>query len=333
MQSSELKRREFIALLGGATAAWPLAARAQQVGKLWRIGFLSSQPRETLGAGLYAGFQRGMRELGYVEGTDFVSEWRSADGKYERLPELAAELVGLKVDIIVSGLSAGLRALQQATDTIPIVMAPGIDPVGNRFVAGLAHPGGNITGLAGSQDDSAPKQLELLSAVVASPSRIAFLGNPDSPTYSPVRKNVQTAAKEAGLLVVTVEARNPQETEKAFTVMAKERVQAVMVGSDGVFFGQRQGLAQLALKNHLPSIFPQREYVEDGGLMSYGENLSDFFRRAASFVDKILKGAKPSDLPVEQPTKFNLVINRRTAEALGVVIPPQLYIFADEVIE
>jgi ABC-type uncharacterized transport system substrate-binding protein len=328
-----MRRREFIALVGGTAAVWPFAARAQQAGKLWRIGFLSAVPRATFGSGLYAGFQQGMRELGYVEGKDFVSDWRSADGKYERLSELAAELVRLKMDVIISGLTVGVRALQQATDTIPIVMAYSTDPVGNRLVASLAHPGGNITGLSGSSDDSAPKQLELLAAVVASPSRIALLGNPDNLTYHPVRTSLQDAAKKAGFLFLPVEARNLQETENAFTVFAKERVQGVIVSGDGLFFGQQQRLAEFALRNHLPSMFPQREYVEAGGLMSYGENLSEFFRRAASFVDKIIKGAKPGDLPIEQPTKFNLVINRKTADALGVTIPPQLYIFADEVIE
>ena len=333
MQFGQLNRRKFITAVGGAALAWPPAARAQQVGKLWHIGFLSSQPRATVGSSLYAGFETGMHELGYTEGKDFISEWRSADGKYERLPNLAAELVRSKMDVIVCGLTAGIRALQQATDTIPIVMAYSVDPVGNRMVASLARPGGNITGLAGSSDDSAPKQLELLASVVANPSRIAFLGNPESPVYHPVRKSVEAAAKNTGLLIVPGEARNPQETEDAFAVFAKEGAQAVIVSGDGLFFGQQRRIAEFALKNHLASMFPQREYVEAGGLMSYGESLSDFFRRAASFVDKIFKGAKPGDLPIEQPTKFNLVINRRTADALGVTIPPQLYIFADEVIE
>jgi len=329
-----MKRRDFVTLLGGAAAAWPLVARAQQTGKVWRIGFLSAAPRAGLGSGLYAGFQRGMRELGYVEGQDFVSEWRSADdAKYERFPELAAELVRLKMDVLISGLTPGVRALQQATSTIPIVIAYSIDPVGNRLVASLAHPGGNVTGLASSSDDSAPKQLELLAAVVANPSRVAFLGNPNSSTYSSVRKSAEDAAEKAGLFLVVLEARNAQEIENALVASTKERAQALLVAGDGLFFGQQQRLAQLALSNHLPTMFPQREYVEAGGLMSYGENLSEFFRRAASFVDKIVKGAKPGDLPIEQPTKFNLVINRKTADALGVKIPSHLYIFADEVIE
>ena len=208
------RRRQFITLLGGAAATWPFAARAQLAGKVWRIGIPIVVSRENFSR-LYAGFQQGMQELGYVEGKDFVIEWRSAEGRYERLPEVAAELVRLKVDIILTGVTAAIRPLQQATSTIPIVMAYSVDPIGNGFVASLAHPGGNITGLTGSTDDTTPKQLELLAAVVVSPSRIALLENPDSPTYPPVRKSALEAAKKAGLLLVTVEARNPQETENA----------------------------------------------------------------------------------------------------------------------
>jgi putative ABC transport system substrate-binding protein len=326
-----MRRREFVILLGG-TATWPLAARAQQTGKIWRIGFLSGASHESY-SGLYAAFQLGMRELGYVEGKDFVGEARFAGGNYQRLPDLAADLVRLKVDIIVTGLTAGIRTLQQATSTIPIVMAYSTDPVGNGFVSSLARPGGNITGITGSSDDSAPKQLELLATVVPNTSRIGVLGNPATPTYPAVLKGAQNTARKAGLAVVPVEAGSPQQIRKAFATFAEERVQAVMVAADGVFFLQRQQLAELAIINRLPTMFSQREYAVAGGLMSYGENLSDFFRRAASFVDKIFKSAKPGDLPIEQPTKFNLVINRTTADAIGVTIPSHLYIFADEVIE
>jgi putative ABC transport system substrate-binding protein len=325
-------RRQFNTLLGGA-AAWPLAARAQQpAGKVWRIGSLSTVTR-SMYSPLYAGFQQGMRELGYIEGKDFITEWRSAEGRYERFPELAAELVRLKVDIIVTASQPAIRPLQQVTKTIPIVMIFSTDPVANGFVASLAHPGGNTTGLAGSSDDSAPKQLELLAMVVPNVSRIGLLGNSAGPTYSIVLKRATNAAQKVGISIVPMEASNPQQIDDAFTAFANERVQAVLVAGDPFFFGQKQQLAELALKNHLPSMFHLRDYTEAGGLMSYGEALSDFFRRAATFVDKIFKGAKPGDLPVEQPTKFKLVINRKTAEALGVTIPPQLYIFADEVIE
>jgi len=327
-----MRRRDFITAIAGSAVAWPVAARAQQPGKIWRIGLLSGASRESFSR-LYAGFQQGMRELGYIEGKDFVSDVRVADGNYQRLPELAADLVRSQFDVIVSGLTAGIRPLQQATSTIPIVMAYSTDPVGNGFVASLARPGGNITGLTGSSDDSAPKQLELLAAVVPNASRIGLLGNPATPTYSSVLKSAQNIGRKAGLVIVPIESGSPQQIRRAFAAFAEQRVQAVLVAADAVFFLQRQQIAELAISNRLPTMFSQREYAEAGGLMSYGENLSDFFRRAASFVDKIIKGAKPGDLPIEQPTKFNLVINRATADALGITIPAQLYIFADEVIE
>jgi len=327
-----MRRRAFITLLGGAAAAWPLAARAQQAGKVWRIGVLSGASRETAFTN-YEGFLQGMRELGYVEGRDFVMEYRFAEGQYERFPDFAAELVRLNVDVILIGATSAIRMLQRATTTIPIVLAYSTDPVGNGFVASLSRPGGNITGLSSSSDDTAPKQLELVATVVPNVSRIGLLGNPASPTYTDVRKGAENAAQKVGLTLVSVEARNPQEIEAAFAAFVRERVQAFISAGDALFFAQRRQIAELALKSRLPSMFSQREYAAAGGLMSYGENLSEFFRRAASFVDKIFKGAKPGDLPMEQPTRFNLVINRKTADALGVAIPPQLYIFADEVIE
>ena len=330
--ASYIERRRFLATLGGAAAAWPLAAGAQQGSKVWRIGWLSGASREAT-SGLQSAFLQGMRELGYFEGRDFVMESRFADGKYERYPEFAAELVRLKVDVILTGATSNIRTLQRATTTIPIVLAYSTDPVGNGFVASLAHPGGNITGLSGSSDDTSPKQLELVATVVPNVSRVGLLGNPATPTYTGVRKGAENAAQKAGLSFVPVEARDPQEIDNAFAAFGKERVQAFIAAGDALFFAQRQRIAELALRNRLPSIFSTREYAQAGGLMSYGENLSDFYRRAASFVDKIFKGAKPADLPIDQPTRFNLVINRKTADALGVTIPPQLYIFADEVIE
>jgi putative tryptophan/tyrosine transport system substrate-binding protein len=326
-----MRRRAFIMLLGGA-AAWPLAARAQQTGKLWRICYLSAVSRESSSLS-YAALQQGMRDLGYVEGKDFVLEWLSVEGKYERFSEIVAELVRMKVDVIVTGVTAALPALQRATSTIPIVMAYSTDPVGNGLVASLAHPGGNITGLAGSSDDSSPKQLELLTTVIPNVSRIGLLGNPDTETYSSVLKRAQDAAQKVGLSIVPIEARNPQEIENAFAAFAKERISAIMVASDAIFFGQRQRIAELALNNRLPTMFSLREYAEAGGLMSYGENIADFFRRSAFYVDKIFKGAKPGELPIEQPTRFNLVINRKTAKALGLQIPDKLLAIADEVIE
>ena len=328
-------RRQFITLLGSAAAVWPLAARGQQRDQARRVGFLlAAVPAAQMDwDDLGRGFTQGMRELGYVEGKDFVVELRSAEGQYERLTDLAAELVRLKVDVIVAASPLAVRPAQQATTTIPIVMGYSTDPVGNGFVASLARPGGNTTGLAGSSDDSAPKQLELLATIVPKLSRVAILTNPYNPNSPAVMKSVRSAAEKAGLLVVPVEARNPQQIEDAFAALAKQSVAAVMVGNDAMFFVQRQQLAQLALSNRVASIFPLREYAAAGGLMSYGESLQEFYRRAASFVDKIFKGAKPGDLPIEQPTRFNLVINRKTADALGLTIPPQIYIFADEVIE
>jgi ABC-type uncharacterized transport system substrate-binding protein len=327
-----VRRREFITLLGGATAAWPLAARAQQTSKVWRIGFLSAQSRPVFFE-LYAGFQQGMRELGYVEGKNFVGEFRFAEGQYARLPGLAMELVGLNVDILFTAVTAAVRPLQQATRTIPIVFTSINDPVGNGFVASLAQPGGNTTGLAGSTDDTAPKQLDLLVGIVPNVSRIGLLGNPDNPSYAPILTNTRAAARQAGLILVPAEARNLKEIERAFSVFGQEHVQAFMMAPDSVFFSHRQQLSEFALRDRLPSMFGQREYAAAGGLMSYGESVKEFYRRAAAYVDKIFKGAKPGNLPVEQPTRFHLVINRKTAQALGVTIPPHLYIFADEVIE
>jgi ABC-type uncharacterized transport system substrate-binding protein len=327
-----MRRREFIGFIGGA-AAWPFSARAQQAAKVWRIGFLAGAPRE---ANLrnYASFVEGMRELGYVENKDFVIETRSANGQYERFPELAAELIQLKVDVIVTAAGAAIRTLQDATTTIPIVWAYATDPVGNRFVASLAHPGGNITGLAASSNDTAPKQLELLAMIAPSASRIGVLGNPNNPNFPSVLKNAQLASEGARLLITPVAAGNVEEIERAFAAFDKQGIQGLIATTDAVFFfAQRERIAELALVRRLPTMFSQREYVEAGGLMSYGENLSDFFRRAAVFVDKIFKGAKPDDLPIEQPTQFHLVINHKTADALGLRIPPQLYTFADEVIE
>jgi len=332
-----MHRRSVLTLLGGASAAaWPLAARAQQAGKVWRIGHLAVnlRPGGTGGpSSAYAGFLQGMRELGYVEGKDFVTESRNAEGQYARLPDLAAELVRLKVDVIITGAAAAVLPAQQATRTIPIVFAAITDPVGNGFVASLARPGGNTTGLATATDDTSPKQLELLATIVPNSSRIGLLGNPETPSFSPVLKVTRDAAQQAGISLMVMEARNLQDIENAFATFGSERVQAVMVVADSIFFGLRERIPELALRHRLPTMFSTREYTEAGGLMSYGQSVREFYRSAATFVHKIMRGAKPADLPVEQPTRFHLVINRKTADALGLTIPPILYIFADEVIE
>jgi putative tryptophan/tyrosine transport system substrate-binding protein len=275
-----------------------------------------------------------MRELGHVEGRDFVIEWRFAEGRPERLRGLAADLVRAKVDIVVAGNPQATRPVQEASSTMPIVMGISTDPVGTGIIASLARPGGNITGLATSADDTAPKQLELLAMAVPNLSRVGVLWNPDEPNSTPVPKSAEAAASFAGLQLVPVDMRKLQDIESAFDTLTKERVEALMVGgAGGVVVAQRQQIVDLALRNRLPTIFAYSEYVESGGLMSYGESFHEFNRRTAYYVDKIIKGAKPADLPVEQPTRFSLTINLKTAKALGLTLPPTLQMFATRVIE
>ena len=320
-------------LVGGAAVAWPLRVSAQTSARVWRIGFLAGSSRaNVVETGLDVAFVQGMREAGYTEGKHFLVEWRFAEGRYDALPKLAAELVGLKVDAIVLGTPAAVRVVQQATSTIPIVMAYSVDPVGSGFVASLAHPGGNTTGLASSLDESVPKQMELMAAVVPNLTRIGIVSNPGNRHTSAV-STAEVSARAAGLVLVSVDATNSQELAGAFSTLAKERVQAAIILSDAYFNTERSRIAELALSNRVPTIFSQRQYVADGGLMSYGEALSEFFRRAAFYVDKLIKGAKPGDLPVEQPTRFFLVINLKTAKALGLDVPLSLQQRADEVIE
>jgi putative ABC transport system substrate-binding protein len=330
-----MQRRDFMTLLGGAATPWPLAARGQQPRKVWRIGFLSTQSRPVaLEPSRYGGFLQGMRELGHVEGRDFVMEWRFAEGRPELYPVLAAELVSAMADVIVVTGGALIAPVQQASSTAPIVMTVATDPVGSGIVASLARPGGSVTGLATSTDDTTPKQLQLL-AQIAAPSlmRVGFLFNPDNVGSPTVLKNVQTAASTGRLQLVLAHLRNQQDVDRALTSLTKERVQALMVANDPVGLFQAQRIAEFAIANRLPTIFSQRDYVEAGGLMSYGESFRDFNRRAAFYVDKIMKGAKPADLPVQQPTRFFLTINRKTAEALGLSIPLELLVLADEIVE
>ncbi len=329
-----MKRRQFIALIGGAAAAWPLAARAQQPGKVWRIGILSGLSRpDSIESSTWGGFLQGMHQLGYVEGKHFVVEYRFADGKYERFPQLAAELVRLKSDVIVVGASNGIRAVQEATSAVPIVMGYSIDPVGNGLVASLARPGGNTTGLASAQEDIVSKHVELLAMAVPGLSRLAILTNPDARNHLPMLEAAKSAAGKAAVTLVPIAARTPQDVESAFGTMANEGIGATVFLPDSFFNLYRRRIAELAIRDRLPSIFAQRDYVEVGGLMSYGESFRDFFRRAATFVDKIFKGTKPTDLPIEQPTRFFLVLNLKTAKALDLAIPPTLLALADEVIE
>jgi putative ABC transport system substrate-binding protein len=328
-----MQRRTFITLVGGAAVAWPLRASAQTPGKIWRIGFLSGSSRENVvDTGLAAAFIQGMSDLGYTEGKNFTIEWRFADGRYDAFPKLAAELVGSKVDILVLGTPAAVRAAQQATSTIPIVMGYSVDPVGSGFVASLARPGGNTTGLASSLDESVPKQMELLAAVVPGLSRVGLVSNPAN-RHASALSVAEAAARTAGLALVSVDATNPQQLADAFSTLVRERVGAVIVLSDAFFNTHRSQIAEFAVSGRLATMFSQRQYVADGGLMSYGEGLSEFFRRAASYVDKLIKGAKAAELPVEQPTRFLLVINLKTAKALGLDVPVSLQQRADEVIE
>jgi putative ABC transport system substrate-binding protein len=330
---SGTRRREFITLLGGAAATWPLAARGQQSGKVWRIGILSGVSRPAALPAIWGGFLQGMRQLGYVEGEHFVTEYRFADGKPERFPQLAAELVQLKSDVIVVGASNGIRAVQEATTTIPIVMAYSIDPVGNGLAASLARPGGNTTGLASAQEDTVSKQVELLAMAVPGLSRLAIMTNPNARNHGPLLQAAKTAAAKAAVTLVPVAAATLQEIERAFELMTKEDIRATVFLPDPFLLLSRQRIAELAIRNRLPSIFAHRDYVEVGGLMSYGESFGDFGRRAANFVDKVFKGIKPAELPIEQPTRFFLVLNLKTAKTIGLDVPDKLLALADEVIE
>jgi putative ABC transport system substrate-binding protein len=326
------RRDAVLALI--AFGAVPPVSFAQQQGKFWRVGFLTQRRRpDSVDSDFIGAFPRGMRELGYVKGKNLVIEWRFADGKFERLPDLAAELVRLKVDVIVSGSSQAISALRKATTTIPIVMATSGDPIGSGFVQNLARPGGNITGLSNLTSDIGSKQLELLLGIVPKLSRVAVLVNPVNPSLGTFVKNVQSAAQGGSVKVLPVEARTAQEIEEAFPTMTQANAKAVIVAVDSLFIQQYRKIAELAAKHRLPSSSTIREYVEAGGLMSYGPNLAEQFRRAATYVDKILKGAKPGDLPVEQITTFELFINGRTAKALGLTIPQSLLLRVDRVIE
>jgi putative ABC transport system substrate-binding protein len=329
-----ITRRELLIALGAGALAAPIASFAQQQGKVWRVGFLSPRPRPaSLDSDVFGAFLQGMRELGYVERKNLMIEWRFADGKIERLPELAAELVRLKVDVIVTAGLQAPSAAQKATTTIPIVMGTSSDPVGSGFVASLAHPKGNITGLSSITSELSPKHLEMLLSMVPKVSRVAVLMNPTNSSHAMVLKNVQAAAQRSGITILPLEAGTPHEIENTFSMLIQKKAAAVIVVRDSLFNQQVHELATLAIKYRMPSIHGVKEYVEAGGLMSYGPSLTDNFRRAATYVDKIFKGAKPGDLPVEQPTKFELFINRKTAKALGLTIPQSLLVSADKVID
>jgi putative tryptophan/tyrosine transport system substrate-binding protein len=308
-----------------------VVAQAQQPTKIPRIGYLAPTFPST--AGRREALRQGLRELGYVEGKNVVIEWRFAEDKADRLAGLAAELVRLKVEVIVTSGPAATRAAKEATSTIPIVMAQDNDPVGNGFVASLARPGGNITGLATLAPEIGGKRLELLKEIVPKLSRVAVLGTSTQPGSAQQLKEVERAAGALGVKLQYLDVLDPKDIEIAFREAGKGRADAVLTLTSPILISHRAQLADLAVKNRLPAMYAQPEYVEDGGLMTYGVNLNDLFRRAATYVDKILKGAKPADLPVEQPIKFEFIVNLKTAKQIGLTIPPNVLVRADKVIK
>jgi putative ABC transport system substrate-binding protein len=331
MQFDQLKRRDFMTLLGGAAVAWPFGARAQQPGKLPTIGFLGATTPSAMGQWAAAFMQR-LRELGWIEGRTIAIEVRWAEGRTERLIEIATEFVRIKVDVIVTHSAAPVFAAMQATSVIPIVFAVANDPLGSGLVASLARPGGNVTGLSNQATDLAGKRLELLREVLPGLRRPAIMANVDAPAAVLEMGEVQAAARALGVEAVTLEIRRAEDIASAFDAL-KGRADALFVCADPLAVVHRIQINTLAQGARLPTIFGFREFVEAGGLMSYGPNFPDQFRRAADFVDKILRGAKPGDIPVEQPTKFELVINLKTAKALGLTVPLIMRMTADEVIE
>jgi len=309
-------------------------AAAQAPEKVPRVGYLIAGSRsDPQRQRLAEAFRQGLRELGYVEGQNVAIESRWAEGKDDRFPALAADLVRSKVDVIVTQSGAATQAAQQATRTIPIVMALSNDAVGSGLVASLARPGGNVTGLTVMVPDLAGKQLQLLKEVVPEVSRVALLTNPANPASAPFLREAEAAARALGVRLQTLEARDPQEIDSAFAAMTRERAGALVVLTDSIFTNQRRQIAELAAERRLPAVYGNTEHAEAGGLVAYGANFLDLERRAATYVDKILKGAKPADLPVEQSTKFDLVINLKTAKTLGLTIPASLLSRADEVIQ
>ena len=326
-----MRRREFMGLIGGAAAAWPLVGRAQQR-KFWRIGVLETVS-PILDAANVDAFKYGLGELGYTDGLDYTIEYRSADGRAARFPELASQLVDLKVDAIVTRGTPAALAAKKATGTIPIVMAAIGEPVGTGVVASLAQPGANVTGLSALVSDLAAKRVELMKEVVPRVTRVGFFNNMSNPVIPPQWEETKKAAQSLSIQAELLDVRTKEDVSRAFETVANRRVDALLVGIDAVTQEHRQLIADLATRQRLPTIFASREYVETGGLMTYGVSYPDLYRRAAGLVNKIFKGAKPGDLPVEQPTKFELVINLKTAKAIGLTVPPALLARADEVIE
>jgi len=330
-----VRRREFIALLGSGIAAWPLAASAQQAERSItrpRVAFLGAESRST-NQHFFDAFRQGMMEHGYVDGQNVILEQRWAEGRSERFPELVSELIGLKVDVIVAVSLPAAFAAKNGTSTLPIVFIAS-DPLGSGLVASLARPGGNLTGLSlFLGDEFSSKWLELLREAVPTASRVGVLSNPVNPASRHYVTVLRDAAQKLGVMLQLHAVSDPGELDRAFATLAAERADAVVVVIDPLTVRYRERIVGLALKNRLPAMYGFREFVDAGGLMAYGVNVPDLCRRAAVYVDKILRGANPSDLPVEQPTKFELIINAKTAKALGLTFPPTLLVSANEVIE
>jgi putative tryptophan/tyrosine transport system substrate-binding protein len=327
-------RRGFLFILVGLAVSigsfgLSSAADTQQPASPRRIGMLLARAPESKEA---QAFRQGLQDAGYTEGRDVVIEWRSAKGNYDQIPELAADLVKRKVDVIVVDSTPAAQAIQRATSTIPIVMAIVSDPVGSGLVTSLAHPGGNVTGLSSMGTELSAKRLQLLKEAIPRLTRVAVLRNPDTPYHTKVVEELKVVAPSLSIELSVVDARTHAEFEPAFSAAGRAHPQALYVIQDASFFAYRATLLKLVSKAHLPAIYAPREFADEGGLMSYGTNLADLYRRSAGYVDKILKGAKPGDLPIEQPSKFELVVNLKTAKALGITIPESIVLRADEVI-
>jgi putative ABC transport system substrate-binding protein len=331
-----MRRREFITLLGGTAASAPFAARAQQpAGRVYRVGYLAggSQPTQLH---FIKAFEEGLRSLGYRVGKNIVIEYRFADGEVQRLPALAADMVRLGVDVIVSGNSVSTAAAMKATSTIPIVMTSSANPVSVGLIASLARPGGNVTGFSvdgGNEGEIQGKRLGLLKETLPNLTRVGILWNPDGAPNPARLESMRDVTQPLGLKLVAVEARGLDTLEQAFATMVREQMQAFILVADTVLFNYRQQIGVMAIRNRLPATSSLKEFAEAGLLLSYGPDFQTLYSGAAVFIDKIFKGAKPADLPVEQPTKFELVINLKTAKALGVEVPPSVLARADEVIE
>jgi putative ABC transport system substrate-binding protein len=324
-----MRRREFITLVGGA-AVWPGAARGQKRGKVYRLGLLAvtSDVRST-----WEGLFQGLRDHGYVEGQNLVVEWRYSEGRPERWPEVATGLVGLGVDVIVVDTTPAALAAKKATSTIPIIIPTAFDPVGTGLVASLARPGGNVTGFGLLVPEVSAKGLTLLKEAVPRLTRVAVLWNDANPANAIVWKDVEATGRASGLTLYSQQVRGPDDFETAFAAMTKDEPEGLLVLIDAFINQYKKQIVNFSKRKHFPAVSQFREFVELGGLMSYGPSLPDMFRKAAAYVDRILKGEKPADLPIEQPTRFELVINTKTARALGLDLPVSLLIRADEVIE